>query len=96
MVGHVGDGNFHVMMLVDPDDVAEMRLAEEINERLVDRALSMDGTCTGEHGIGLHKLDFLTKELPEGVGVMRAVKHALDPGNIMNPGKVLRTVPAPG
>jgi D-lactate dehydrogenase (cytochrome) len=73
-----------------------MRQAEEINVRLVDRALSMDGTCTGEHGIGLHKLDFLEKELPEGVEVMRALKRALDPNGVMNPGKVLRSPGAAG
>jgi D-lactate dehydrogenase (cytochrome) len=89
MVGHVGDGNFHVMLLVDPEDREEMRVAEEMNQRLVMRALEMDGTCTGEHGIGLHKMDFLTKELPGAVEVMRSIKQALDPNNIMNPGKVL-------
>jgi D-lactate dehydrogenase (cytochrome) len=90
IVGHVGDGNFHVMLLVDPDDPAELQRAEELNARLVRRALDMDGTCTGEHGVGLHKLDFLPQELPEGVGVMAALKRALDPHNLMNPGKVLR------
>jgi D-lactate dehydrogenase (cytochrome) len=91
IVGHVGDGNFHVMILVDPDDDAEMKAAEELNHRLVDRALKMDGTCTGEHGIGLRKMEFLQRELPDAVGVMRAVKQALDPLGIMNPGKVLTT-----
>ena len=88
MVGHVGDGNFHVMLLIDPDDEKELAAAEEVNRRLVDRALDAGGTCTGEHGIGLRKIDSLRKELGEGVDVMRAVKQALDPAGIMNPGKV--------
>ena len=89
MVGHVGDGNFHVQMLVDADQPDDVARAEQLNERLVHRALAMDGTCTGEHGIGLHKQGFLLDELgPAAVAVMRQVKHALDPLNIMNPGKV--------
>jgi D-lactate dehydrogenase (cytochrome) len=88
-VGHVGDGNFHLMLLVDPDDDAEMKAAEELNERLVDRALAMGGTCTGEHGIGLRKIGSLRKEMGEGVDVMRSIKQALDPHNILNPGKVM-------
>ena len=89
MVGHVGDGNFHVMMMVDRDDADEMAAAEEMNRRLVDRALDMDGTCTGEHGVGLRKIESLAKELPGGTEVMRSIKRALDPTNIMNPGKVV-------
>jgi D-lactate dehydrogenase (cytochrome) len=87
-VGHVGDGNFHLMLMVDPDDVAEIKAAEEVNRRLVERALAMDGTCTGEHGIGVRKIASLRMELGDAVDVMRSVKQALDPGNIMNPGKV--------
>jgi D-lactate dehydrogenase (cytochrome) len=91
IVGHVGDGNFHVLMLVDPDLPAERDLVEALNQRLVTRALSMDGTCTGEHGIGLHKMDFMEQEFNEAtLGVMRAVKRALDPQGLMNPGKILR------
>jgi D-lactate dehydrogenase (cytochrome) len=91
IVGHVGDGNFHVLMLVDPAKPQERDLAEELNDRLVDRALSMDGTCTGEHGVGLHKIDFLIKEHGEPtLDIMRAIKRALDPLNIMNPGKIIR------
>ncbi len=89
MVGHVGDGNFHVQMLVDDTAAHEVRAAEAINERLVRRALSMDGTCTGEHGIGLHKQAFLAEEVgPAGVDLMRRIKAALDPLGLMNPGKV--------
>jgi D-lactate dehydrogenase (cytochrome) len=91
IVGHVGDGNFHVLMLVDPNKPQERDWVEALNERLVDRALAMDGTCTGEHGVGLHKIDFLVKEHGDAtLDVMRAVKRALDPDNIMNPGKILR------
>ena len=91
IVGHVGDGNFHVQMLVDPSDPADVARAESVNERMVHRAIAMDGTCTGEHGIGLHKLDFLVHEAGEdAVDLMRTIKHALDPNNIFNPGKVIR------
>lgn len=89
IVGHVGDGNFHVAILIDPHDPKEVALAENINRRVVARALAMDGTCSGEHGIGLHKMGFLIEEHGEdAVDVMRAIKHALDPGNLMNPGKI--------
>jgi D-lactate dehydrogenase (cytochrome) len=91
IVGHVGDGNFHVQMLVDPTDPTDIARAESVNERMVHRAIAMDGTCTGEHGIGLHKLDFLVHEAgEEAVDLMRTIKHALDPNNIFNPGKVIR------
>lgn len=91
IIGHVGDGNFHVQMLVDPNDPADIARAEGVNERMVTRAIAMQGTCTGEHGIGLHKIDFLVQECGEDtVDTMRTLKHALDPNNILNPGKVLR------
>src|SRR5262245_23485280 len=90
IVGHVGDGNFHVTFVIDPKNPAEMAEAQRINERMVLRALGLGGTCTGEHGIGYGKLDFLTAEHGDGVAVMRQLKLALDPDNIMNPGKVLR------
>ncbi|MCE2860563.1 MAG: FAD-binding protein [Oxalobacteraceae bacterium] len=91
IVGHVGDGNFHVQMLVDPNDPEDIARAEGVNERMVHRAIAMDGTCTGEHGIGLHKMDFLIHETGEdAVGMMRSIKHALDPNNIFNPGKIIR------
>ncbi len=89
VVGHVGDGNFHVAMLIDPDNPDEVAAAERINERMVRRALDMDGTCTGEHGIGLGKLRHLTEEHgADAVAVMRAIKRGLDPQGLMNPGKL--------
>ena len=89
LVGHVGDGNFHFGYLIDPNSAQERATAEDLNNKLVARALSLEGTCTGEHGIGLHKMDFLVTEAGVGaVAMMRTIKHALDPKNIMNPGKV--------
>jgi len=89
MVGHVGDGNFHMGYLIDPDDAKERETAEQLNSQLVDRALRLGGTCTGEHGVGLHKMDFLVHEAGTGaVAMMRAIKQALDPHNILNPGKI--------
>ena len=89
--GHVGDGNFHCLLLVNPDDAAERAIAEDLSHRLIRRAIRYDGTCTGEHGVGLHKIDYLEEEHGEAtVEVMRRVKRALDPHNILNPGKVVR------
>ncbi len=89
LVGHVGDGNFHMGYLIDPHIPAERELAEQLSHQLVARALAMDGTCTGEHGIGLHKMDFLVTEAGAGaVAMMRSLKQTLDPKNIMNPGKI--------
>ncbi|HEX2530517.1 MAG TPA: FAD-linked oxidase C-terminal domain-containing protein [Burkholderiaceae bacterium] len=91
IIGHVGDGNFHVLMLIDAHDQEELARAEGINGRMVSRAIAMDGTCTGEHGVGIHKMEFLVQEHgADAIDTMRAIKHALDPKNIMNPGKVLR------
>jgi D-lactate dehydrogenase (cytochrome) len=90
IVGHAGDGNFHVLFVLNPNDPREMAEAERLNERVVHRALSLEGTCTGEHGIGCGKIDFLIAEQGDAIGVMRAIKKALDPDNIMNPGKILR------
>lgn len=89
LVGHVGDGNFHFGYLIDPDSADERARAEDLNHRLVRRAIAMEGTCTGEHGIGIHKQDFLVEECGEGaIAMMRAIKQALDPQNILNPGKI--------
>jgi D-lactate dehydrogenase (cytochrome) len=89
LVGHVGDGNFHMGYLIDPALPQERVTAERLNSQLVDRALQLGGTCTGEHGIGLHKMDFLLSETGEGaVNMMRTIKRALDPQNILNPGKI--------
>ena len=89
IVGHVGDGNFHVAYLIDPTLPEERETAERLNRQLVQRAIAAGGTCTGEHGIGLHKQDFLVDETGAGaVAMMRQIKQALDPHNIMNPGKI--------
>lgn len=89
LVGHVGDGNFHIGYLIDPANDQERDLAEKLNEQVVRRALQAGGTCTGEHGIGLHKMGFLVEETGEGaVAMMRAIKQALDPRNLLNPGKI--------
>jgi D-lactate dehydrogenase (cytochrome) len=89
LVGHVGDGNFHMGYLIDPAIPAERALAEQLNRQLVERALKLGGTCTGEHGVGLHKMDFLAQECGTGaLDVMRSIKRALDPKNILNPGKI--------
>ena len=89
LVGHVGDGNFHFGYLLDPARPEERVTAEQLNHQLVTRALALEGTCTGEHGVGLHKMDFLVTEAGAGaVDMMRTIKRALDPDNIMNPGKI--------
>jgi D-lactate dehydrogenase (cytochrome) len=90
IVGHVGDGNFHTLILVDPAAPDEIARAQTLHERMVARALELDGTSTGEHGIGTGKIDFLERELGEAVDVMRTIKHALDPKGIMNPGKIFK------
>jgi D-lactate dehydrogenase (cytochrome) len=89
LVGHVGDGNFHMGYLIDPESATERATAEQLNTQLVQRALKLGGTCTGEHGVGLHKMAFLVEETGAGaVAMMRSIKQALDPDNIMNPGKI--------
>ena len=93
LLGHIGDGNFHLVFLIDPANADELALAKKLNQRLVERAIRMEGTCTGEHGIGLGKQESLRAELGDDViGVMRDIKRLFDPENLMNPGKV---VPAP-
>jgi D-lactate dehydrogenase (cytochrome) len=94
IVGHVGDGNFHVAVLVDPTDAGEVERAEAFHERLVRRAIAMEGTCTGEHGVGYGKAKYLVAEHGrEAVAMMRAIKRALDPGDLFNPGKLADAAP---
>ena len=90
IVGHVGDGNFHLTLLIDTDDADEVKVAKAFNERLVERSLAMDGTCTGEHGVGQGKMKYLlTEHGAPALEAMRAIKQALDPHGIMNPGKIV-------
>ena len=90
ILGHVGDGNFHTLLLFDPNNAAEAEEAQRLNADIVGQALALDGTCTGEHGIGQGKMKYLSTELgPEAVEVMAALKIALDPTNILNPGKII-------
>lgn len=89
ILGHVGDGNFHAIFLVDPSDPDEMERAKRVNDRMIERVLSVGGTCTGEHGIGIGKLSTLRDQHGEGVAVMQAIKDSLDPEGLLNPGKVL-------
>ena len=90
IVGHVGDGNFHLTLLIDMDDADEVKRAKALSERLVERALAMDGTCTGEHGVGQGKMKYLVAEHgAAALAVMASIKRALDPQNIMNPGKIV-------
>lgn len=90
IVGHVGDGNFHTLILVDPNSADEIARATALHERMVMRALALEGTCTGEHGIGNGKIAFLERELGGAVDLMRAIKRAYDPLDLMNPGKIFR------
>ena len=89
LVGHAGDGNFHLNYMIDPDDRGELAQARDLNERMVMRALAMGGTCTGEHGVGYGKMKFLEAEHGPALDVMRTIKRALDPDNRMNPGKMV-------
>jgi D-lactate dehydrogenase (cytochrome) len=90
IVGHVGDGNFHLTLLIDTNDPEEVNTAKRFSERLVERSLAMDGTCTGEHGVGQGKMKYLLAEHGEpALAAMRAIKRAFDPNGIMNPGKIV-------
>ena len=89
IVGHVGDGNFHVAFLLDPDDAASIAQAEALNARVVEDALARGGTCTGEHGIGYGKLGYLEREHGDLIPLYRGIKQLFDPNGIMNPGKVV-------
>ena len=95
LVGHVGDGNFHLGIVFDPNDSAQRDRAEALAERVAMRAIQKGGTCTGEHGIGLHRIHQLEAEHGEGVDLMRAIKSALDPKGLMNPGKMFRSLERP-
>ena len=90
IVGHVGDGNFHAQLLIHPDTrEKDLEVCGRINRRLIERAIAMDGTCTGEHGVGQGKINYLKAEHGESVNVMKSIKMTLDPQNIMNPGKMI-------
>ena len=93
IVGHVGDGNFHMSFLLDPNDPGELERAHAVNARMVEHAIAMGGTCTGEHGVGLGKMVHVEQEHGAGVDLMRRIKRALDPDNILNPGKIFRLDP---
>jgi D-lactate dehydrogenase (cytochrome) len=95
LVGHAGDGNFHLIFMVRPDDAEELGAVEALNERLVERALRFGGTCTGEHGVGLGKLKYLPQEHGASLDLMRAIKRALDPHDLMNPGKLIPDIHGP-
>ena len=88
MVGHVGDGNFHVTVIYDPAKEGEYKIIRDFSDKLIDKALELEGTITGEHGIGLQKKKYLLKEHPDNLPVMKSIKRSIDPNNIMNPGKV--------
>ena len=90
ILGHVGDGNFHAILLIDPNNASEYRAAMQISDRMAERALALGGTCTGEHGIGMGKLKFMEQEHGLAWEVMRGLKRQMDPLNILNPGKLLR------
>ena len=90
LTGHVGDGNFHLGILFDQDSAEERQAAEKLAYRTGERAIKLGGSCSGEHGVGMHKLDLAAEENGEGLDLMWAIKHALDPNGIMDPGKLLK------
>ena len=89
IVGHVGDGNFHVQFVLDPERPDEFAIAKAVNSRMIERAIAFEGTSTGEHGVGVGKIDYMDAEHGDAIDVMRQLKKALDPRNILNPGKIL-------
>ena len=92
LVGHAGDGNFHLIIMLNPDDQKEFAAVTRLSERLVERALKFGGTCSGEHGVGVGKLKYLAAEHGPALDVMRSIKRAIDPNNLMNPGKLIPEV----
>ena len=88
MVGHVGDGNFHVAIQYDPKDKDSYKVIREFSDKLIQKALDLEGTVTGEHGVGIHKKEYLVKQHPDNLPYMKLIKKSFDPNNIMNPGKV--------
>ncbi len=91
IIGHVGDGNYHVLLMIDPANADEIEAANRLNEAIVNDALARGGTCTGEHGVGIGKLKYQAQEHGPALGVIQSIKHALDPENRMNPNKLLYT-----
>jgi D-lactate dehydrogenase (cytochrome) len=89
LFGHVGDGNFHLVILIDPKNEKEIEEAKALNVRVVRRALAMEGTCTGEHGVGIGKQAYMQEELGDAVDLMKDLKRAFDPENLLNPGKLV-------
>jgi D-lactate dehydrogenase (cytochrome) len=88
MVGHVGDGNFHAAIIYDPKKKEDYKMIRDFSDKLVEKALSLQGTVTGEHGVGVQKKDYLLKEHPDNISLMKSIKKTIDPNNIMNPGKI--------
>ena len=88
MVGHVGDGNFHVAIQYDPKDKNSYNIIRKFSDKLIDKAIKLQGTITGEHGIGIHKKEYLIKQHSDNIPYMKLIKQTLDPNNIMNPGKI--------
>ncbi len=91
MVGHVGDGNFHLLIMYDPNKKDDYKMIRDLSNKLIDKALSLEGTITGEHGIGIQKKEYLKKQHPDNIPIMQNIKKSIDPNNIMNPGKVFDT-----
>jgi len=88
MVGHVGDGNFHAAIIYDPKKKEDYKMIRDFSDKLVEKALTLEGTVTGEHGVGVQKKDYLLKEHPDNISLMKSIKKTIDPNNIMNPGKI--------